>query len=192
MMLPDGPGQSARLLSEVAQLLERDGIRHAVIGAMAVAVHGVVRASVDADAVVEADVRRLDEFARMLTTFGLHTELRRGDPDDPIPALLLVKDHHGNRVDLLAGLRGLDPGIYERALHMPIGGLTSSLHVASCEDLLAMKLFAGGPTDLVDARRVFAVSGSILDRELLRRLVTRYGRETVVRFEQLLTEMSGK
>jgi hypothetical protein len=32
-----------------------------------------------------------------------------GDVDDPIPALLEVNDSHGNRVDLLIGLRGMDP-----------------------------------------------------------------------------------
>ena len=34
--------------------------------------------------------------------------LRVGDVDDPIPARLEVRDSHGNRVDLLIGLRGMN------------------------------------------------------------------------------------
>ncbi len=44
----------------------------------------------------------------------MSTELRTGDHDDPIPALLEVRDEHGNRVDLLVGLRGLDPQAMSR------------------------------------------------------------------------------
>jgi hypothetical protein len=44
-------GESALLLLDAVDLLERAGISYAVVGAMAAAVHGVVRASMDADAV---------------------------------------------------------------------------------------------------------------------------------------------
>jgi len=64
-------------------------------------VHGVVRASLDADAVVALQVREAQALRQSLVEAGYEAVLRTGDVDDPIPALLEVKDRHGNRVDLL-------------------------------------------------------------------------------------------
>src|SRR5712671_1274754 len=121
-MSATGPGQSTDLLMDVVGALNAARIEYAVIGALAVSVHGVVRASQDADAVVRASVDKLGEVNAKLLDLGFKTQLRRGDIDDPIPALLLVSDHHGNRVDLLAGLRGMDPAVYQRAIEVNISG----------------------------------------------------------------------
>ena len=45
------PGQSALLLRDVVDVLTAQGVDDAVLGAMAMSVHGVVRASLDANAV---------------------------------------------------------------------------------------------------------------------------------------------
>jgi hypothetical protein len=50
-------GESALLLLDVVELLAREKIEYAVIGALAASVHGAVRASMDADVVLS--VRRL-------------------------------------------------------------------------------------------------------------------------------------
>ena len=68
---------------------------------MAAAVHGVVRASLDADAVVALQVREAQALRQVLIEDGYEAALRSGDADDPIPGLLEIKDRHGNRVDLL-------------------------------------------------------------------------------------------
>ena len=94
---------------DVAELLSKQGVRYAVIGAMAAAVHGVVRASLDADAVVSLQIQEATALRQSLIEDGHEAQLRVGDVDDPIPALLEVRDSHGNRVDLLIGLRGMDP-----------------------------------------------------------------------------------
>jgi hypothetical protein len=60
-------------------------------------------------ALVMLQVREASGLRRSFDAAGFITELRIGDPDDPIPALLAVRDTHDNRVDLLIGLRGLDP-----------------------------------------------------------------------------------
>ena len=49
-MRTKGPGEAALLLLDVVALLRIEKIDYAVIGAMAASVHGVVRASIDADA----------------------------------------------------------------------------------------------------------------------------------------------
>jgi predicted nucleotidyltransferase len=66
-------------------------------------------------------------------------KLRYGDSDDPIGAVLALSDRHDNCVDLLVGIRGLDPGAFARAAEVPFQG--SSLRVIELEDFIAMKLF---------------------------------------------------
>lgn len=95
-MRASGPGQSARLLLDVVDVLAQERIDYAVIGAMAAAVHGVIRASVDADAVLSVTVRQLSELQSKLSALGLKTDLRRGDLEDPIPGMLLLRDMRSN------------------------------------------------------------------------------------------------
>jgi hypothetical protein len=68
-------------------------------------VHGSVRATIDADALVSASRSTLRRLERELRDRGFAAELREGGTDGPIPAMLVVADRHGNRVDLLAGPR---------------------------------------------------------------------------------------
>ena len=183
-MRTSAPGQSALLMLDVAEQLEARGVRYAVIGAMAAAVHGVVRASLDADAVVALGVSEARALLQPLVDAGFETTFRVGDADDPIAALLAVTDSFGNRVDLLIGLRGMDPGVLDRT--RPVALMGSLLQVVGREDFVAMKAFAGGPLDLADARAVLAADRASIDLELLRRLAQRFGRETVATMETLI------
>jgi len=88
-------------MADIAGFLAARGVRYAVIGAMAAAVHGVVRASLDADGVVALHVREAQVLRQSLVEEGYEAVLRTGDVADPIPALLEINDVHGNRVDLL-------------------------------------------------------------------------------------------
>jgi hypothetical protein len=53
------PGEAALLLLDAAALLQTEKIAYAVIGAMAASVHGVVRTSIDADAVLSLTAQAL-------------------------------------------------------------------------------------------------------------------------------------
>jgi predicted nucleotidyltransferase len=181
----DGPGQSPLLLLDVAAVLGEQGIAYVVIGAMAAAVHGSIRATIDADALISVSVSKLARLERALTKVGFKTDLRRGDADDPIPALLAVSDRNGNRVDLLAGLRGLDNEAFSRSVAVPFSG--SSVRVIGLEDFIAMKCFAGGPQDVADARAALKTATGPIDVDLLRRLTRRFGRPAADVLEQLLS-----
>jgi len=183
-MRASAPGQSALLMADVAESLARQGVRYAVIGAMAAAVHGVVRASLDADAIVALQVREAQALRQSLTEEGYEVSLRTGDVDDPIPGLLEIRDRYGNRVDLLLGLRGMDPELLNRTRQVRFGG--ADLAIVSREDFIAMKAFAGGPVDLADARAVVDLDRESLDLELLRRLAQRFGRDAARVVEDLL------
>jgi hypothetical protein len=183
-MRAKGPGESALLLLDAVDVLTGEGVDYAVIGAMAASAHGQVRASLDADALVSVSPVKLRQLEKRFGAADFHTELREGDAQDPVPAVLALSDAHGNRVDLLAGLRGLDPAAFGRTVTIPFRGL--SLRVIGREDFIAMKLFAGGPNDLMDARVVLEAAGPTLDRPLLRRLAGRFGRPTLEALEKLL------
>jgi predicted nucleotidyltransferase len=172
------------LLLDVAQVLVNEKVDYAVVGAMAAAVHGAIRATTDADALLWITLSRLGPLEKVFSKAGFISELRRGDAEDPIPALLVLSDHHDNRVDLLAGLRGLDPEAFSRLITVPFQG--DSVRVIGREDFIAMKCFAGGPLDLVDARVALKARNEQVDIELLRRITRRFGRAAADALEALL------
>ncbi len=188
-MRTTGSGESALLLLDAVDVLTADGINYAVVGAMAGSVHGIVRASFDADAVLSLAVQRAAELERKFKAAGFQTTLRRGDPDDPIGALLSLSDAFENRVDLLIGLRGLEPTAFSRAIELTFE--KTALRVIGLEDFIAMKVFAGGPQDLADARAAINTGSRAVDLILLRRLASNYGGATAGTLEKLLADAGG-
>lgn len=184
-MSATGPGQSLLLLLDVVAVLEKQGIEYGVVGALAASVYGTVRATTDADAVVSASQPKLAGLEKIFRKAGLTAELRRGDADDPIPALLVVSDQFGNRVDLLGGLRGLDPDAFDRTIAVPFSGTT--LRIIGREDFIAMKCFAGGALDIADAQEAIRAADRPIDLDLLRRITRRFGRPAADVLEGLLT-----
>ena len=59
-----GPGQSALLLLDVAAVLGDQDIDYAVVGAMAASVHGSIRATTDADALLSVSVPKLTRLRK--------------------------------------------------------------------------------------------------------------------------------
>jgi hypothetical protein len=165
--------------------LEKEKISYAVVGAIAASIHGAIRASMDADVVLPIAVQQAGTLEKTLKAAGFHTELKHGDFEDPISAMLKLTDAYGNRVDLIIRLRGLEVEAFSRAIEVPFRGKT--LRFAGREDFIAMKVFAGGPVDLVDARRAIAGGGSSLDMELLRKLAKGFGRDAAQALEKLLS-----
>lgn len=181
-----GPGESALLLLDAIEILNRHGVRYAVVGAMAAAVYGAVRATTYADALLGIAVSRLEGLHRVFFEAGFSSELRRGGNDDPLGGMLILTDESGNCVELIAGIRGMDPAAFERRREVPFEGV--SLHVVGLEDFIAMKCFAGGPLDLADARQALNAADSPVRIDLVRRLARRFGRPAADALERLLDE----
>ena len=183
-MRATGPGQSLLLLLDVVAILDELSIEYGVVGALAASVYGTIRATTDADAVVSATQSKLAGLEKVFRKADLRAKLRRGDSDDPIPALLAISDQFGNRVDLLGGLRGLDPEAFERTIAVPFSGTT--LRIIGREDFIAMKCFAGGPLDIADVQEAIRVADRPIDLDLVRRITRRFGRPAADALESLL------
>jgi hypothetical protein len=179
-----GVGQSALLLLDVAEVLRRDGLDYVVIGAFALSVHGALRASTDVDALLCVKLERLKQLEISLRSAGFNATLRAGDPEDPVLGLLVIRDTYGNQVDLLGGLKGMDPQLFVRALEIPLAGV--ALRFVGREDFIALKCFAGGPQDILDARSAYEGAQGPIDLDLLRALTRRFGRDAADHLEQIL------
>ena len=79
----------------------------------------------------------------------VQSALLMADVDAPIPGLLEIRNRYGNRVNLLLGLRGMDPEFLNRTRPVRFG--EAVLAIISREDFIAMKAFAGRPVHLLQA-----------------------------------------
>ena len=183
-----GPGQPARLLLDVLDQLNVFGIPYAVVGAFAVAYYGVLRYTSDADSVIwmKDTGKSADDLKNHLVASGYRTELRRGDIGDPILQSILIGDEYQNSVGLLSGIRGMDPDATHRCVSSPM--LDSTVRIIGPEDLVGMKIFAGGPQDLEDVRGILQVSRERLNPDLLRRVARRYGADVARTLDELLQQ----
>src|SRR5881396_239674 len=117
-MRPTGPGQPAHLLLDVLELVNGFGIPYAVVGAFAVSYYGVPRFTNDADSVIwlRDGGESANDLKNHLVASGYHAEYKRGDIGDPILQSILVEDEYENHVDLLSGVRGMDPNAVQRCV----------------------------------------------------------------------------
>lgn len=180
-------GESALLLIDVLDVLHAKSLKYAVIGAMAGAVHGVVRASVDADAIVSLAALEAPALSKDLADAGFDVELKKGAYDDPIAAVLVIKDRFKNRVDLLFGLKGFERDAFDRVLQIEMNG--EPLQIVSREDFIALKLFAGGPVDVRDAQQAYYVNKEMLDVALLRNVTRKFSRDASKTLETIIAEL---
>ena len=108
---------SPQLLHRIGRILDAEHVNWATIDALAVAYHGVVRASLDADALITLKNAGLDlaALATLLSTQGWTVDTRIGEEGDPLGFVLRISDGASNQVDLVGGIRKLDPDFFTGA-----------------------------------------------------------------------------
>jgi len=134
-------------LAKLASLLNERGISYALIGGLAVAAWGTPRATEDIDLL--AELSPSPEIDGALSAAGFTVEWRRGDPEDPIPLLLRLGFETGPEIDVICVTRGWEREMLRRAVRisLPDG---KPAYVVALEDLIVLKLVAGGPGDLTE------------------------------------------
>jgi len=147
---------TASLLSLVADLLERAAIPYALVGAAALAVHGVSRSTV-AQHLLVTDRRPLDP-GLWGTLTGVSVDVRRGDADDPLAGVIRFTAHGQRDVDVIVGRHAWQSSMLARARRLPLGA--RAIPVVGVSDLTLLKLYAGGAQDQWDIAQLLAAAGS--------------------------------
>lgn len=169
----EGMIEALRLLAEA---LDAVGARFALIGGAAMPVWGHDRSTRDVDAIVLADtgdergqVHRIVEALRARGFAHLdRADRARLDEGLLLHAWFPLRPHPVSlRVDLFMAADAHRVEAIRRALPRKVDGF--EVPVASCEDLILLKLTAARPIDLADARALVQANTSGLDREYLRR-----------------------
>jgi hypothetical protein len=188
-MRATGPGQPGHLLLDIIDILTELRVEYAVVGALAVSFYGIPRSTRDADALVWIERTAVSpaDIAKRCFDLGCRTEVKRGDRNDPVLGTIIISDAHENQVDLLLGIRGMDSHLLSRCVSGVL--LDSPVRIIAAEDLIPMKIFAGGPQDLQDVRGILQVSGDSLNLDLVRLLSKPYGAEVTRTLEILLQEL---
>jgi hypothetical protein len=147
------------LLEEAVAILRQRGITHAVIGAAALAVHGVSRATADLDLLV-IDIGCLDARVwQPLTAQSVEVEIRHGDADDPLAGVIRIARRGEGSIDLIVGRHAWQRECLARAEARPVGSV--ELPVVRAADLLLLKLYAGGPQDAWDIDQLLDLDGGM-------------------------------
>jgi predicted nucleotidyltransferase len=136
------------LLRDVVAQMEAEGIPFALIGAAAMAVHGVSRATADID-LLTVDPRALrKDLWSGFEARGASLRLIEGDIDDPLAGSMRFSLAGDRIVDIVVGRYAWQREIIETAEEISIGEIT--VKVARPAGLVLLKLHAGGPKDAWD------------------------------------------
>lgn len=154
-------------LAALARLLEAIGRPAAILGGLAVAVHGRPRMTLDADVTVDLE----PDQARCVLDAALQVgfEPRVADPegfarDTRVLPLRQASDLW--EVDLIFAGSPYEREALARARVHRLGGV--ELPVMSAEDLLIHKILAGRPRDIEDVRAIVERQSTDLDRGTVR------------------------
>jgi hypothetical protein len=187
------PEPALALAERIALAARSIGIETALIGAAALAVHRYTRGTQDIDLAVNVDARdQLTQLARALEREGISTELRMPDENDVLGVDLVawcLHDTHGEPIDRVEVVNffnhfrpTINPGAaaLRRAVLLP----GSPLRCVAIEDLVALKLYAGGRRDHADIVEVLRCNPDV-DEDKLISIAGSYGAELL---RQLIAE----
>jgi hypothetical protein len=146
------------LLGQTLAAMSKNGLRFALIGATAMAAHGVSRSTMDVDLLLVGH-ESLDSPAwNEIRQSGASVEVRRGSGDDPLAGVVRIARKGEPSVNIIVGSAPWQRRAIDRATPAELDG--TSLPVASARDLIQLKHFAGSPQDRWDVDRLLSVSGN--------------------------------
>jgi hypothetical protein len=127
-------------------------VSHALIGAIALAAHGVSRSTADQDLLV-TDRRVLDPLFWASLRPATSVDVREGGEGDPLAGVVRLRQEDQRDVDVVVGRHAWQDEVLARAVF--IGG--EGLPVAEVADVVLLKLYAGGSQDRWDIEQLLAL-----------------------------------
>ena len=140
--------------------LDKAGVRFLVVGAHAMAVHGVPRATGDLDIWIEADETNAARVLRALLEFGAPiNSLDLTVEDFAKPGNVIQIGLPPRRIDLLTRISGVDfDNAWRNRLVQYVDGRPTPF--LGREDLLSNKKAVGRPQDIADVALLEAQAGT--------------------------------
>jgi hypothetical protein len=145
------------LLDHAERHLEDRGVSSAMIGAGALAIHGVSRSTFDRDLLV-SDRRVLDSNFWSDLRAGVSVDSRRGDAADPLAGVVRCHQPGERDVDIVVIHAPWVDAVLMRAVSRETGGAAG--RVVTAADLILLKLYAAGSQDRWDIEQLLALDSS--------------------------------
>ena len=144
-------------ISRIGAALSAAGVRYAVVGGYAVALHGAVRGTVDVDVILAWDSRSLQSAEKALKSLGLVSRLPVSASevfrfrDEYIRNRNLIAWNFYNPKDLSEQLDIIITADLKGKKISTVKTPDGPIRVLGRDDLIAMKRASGRPQDLEDA-----------------------------------------
>ena len=168
-----------RALEDFIKIFENQGIAYAVMGGLAVRVHGIPRPTHDVDFTISVDRNALPACLKAIEQSGYTVpEMYWTGWVDRVADLPLIKFRsyldggHGVDIDVFLAESPFQKSVILRRQPLEVDGTKS--WIVSPEDLILLKLIANRPRDLSDIGDILFTQGS-LDTEYLRLWATNLG-----------------
>ena len=142
-----------RVLDDAATVLERAGLRYALIGGLAAILHGATRTTRDVDLSLALDDMSTARLTDRLSDAGFRDIVVRG---------CVVQAVHENtyRLDIIIGASPFEAAVVAQASRRQLDeGRFAS--VATVEDVIAFKVVGGRPRDLRDIEELAEVNPNV-------------------------------
>ncbi|TVR05095.1 MAG: hypothetical protein EA403_03590 [Spirochaetaceae bacterium] len=138
----------SRDLKELLELFRSHGVECVVVGAHALALHGLPRFTADLDLLLNRSRDNADRIMRALTDFGFG-DMDLTPEDFLVPDQVIQLGHSPNRVDLLTSISGVN---WDAAVSGALDGAFGDTPVRFLgrEELIKNKRATGRRKDLAD------------------------------------------
>jgi hypothetical protein len=148
------------LIYEITDAFKLNKIKYAIVGGYAMALHGLVRATIDIDFVLKLTKRDFEAVEQILQKIGLQSRLPVRAKDIISMRQEYIEDRNliaWSFVDYKNPTRQIDILITKDLSDLEVEKIkvgSRSLSVISLEELLRMKMEAGRPQDLLDIKNI--------------------------------------
>lgn len=142
-----------KLISRIAKELDKSNLPYMIIGGYAVLYYGEPRVTRDIDITLGVGIERQNDVLKIPETLGL--KILVDDPSSFIKeymVLPVLEESSGIKIDFIFSFTPYEQEAIKRAKEVDIEGV--KVRIASVEDLMIHKIFAGRPRDIEDVKNI--------------------------------------
>ncbi len=158
-------------LTEICSFLDSYGFNYGLIGGLAISIHGIPRFTADIDLLVEPTILKTEKIFYDYFSPDLIIQIEKPDLSDPLGEIIRLRLNMV-QIDLIVAKTNLHFAALENTCRIEVMG--KLVKIVTPEDLILLKLSAGGPRDLLDIGGILEVCETKLDWDYLERQIKTY------------------